>query len=170
MNLDYQHILPESFAPDSRVWIYQSSRLFSMKEALEMEEQIEHFCASWQAHGAGVKAWGNLLFGQFLILIADETNVKVSGCSTDSSVRFVKELGDRYGVDFFNRTTLAFYHKDKVQVLPLSQLQYAVDNGFINEDTLYFNNLAGTLQQLQTNWIVPVKDSWLATKIKKTAY
>ncbi len=65
----------------------------------------------------------------------------------------------------FDRTTLAFVVKDKIQLLPLSQLQYAVDNGFIDADTLYFNNLVQTKEELETKWIVPVKDSWLKNRV-----
>ena len=168
MNLQYNHLLPEDFAPDSRVWMYQSSRLFSLSEALEIEERLQEFCEQWQAHGAGVKGYGNLLFGRFLVLMADESNVVVSGCSTDSSVRFVKNLGQQFGVDFFNRQHLAFVVKDKIEVLPMSQLAYAIENGFLTGDTLYFNNLVSTKQQLEQGWIIPVKDSWLAPKLKAT--
>jgi hypothetical protein len=126
---------------------------------------INEFCKEWTSHGADVRAWGNLLFGQFLILIADETKAGVSGCSTDSSVRFVKSLGDKFGIDFFDRTNLAFAIKDKVQLLPLSQLKYAYENGFINADTLYFNNTVLNKGQLEEQWIIPVKDSWLSRKL-----
>lgn len=166
MNLEYRHLLPEDFAPESRVWLYQSSRQFSLSEALEMEELIGEFCSNWQAHGAGVKSYGNLFFGRFLVLMADESHTTVSGCSTDSSVRFVKALGERYGVDFFNRQHLAFVVRDRIEVLPMNQATYAFNNGFLSGDTLYFNNLAATKQQLLENWLIPVKDSWLAAKVK----
>ncbi|MBK5272770.1 MAG: hypothetical protein JJE22_17355, partial [Bacteroidia bacterium] len=52
-----------------------------------------------------------------------------------------------------------------VQLLPMSQLQYGVDNGFMSADTLYFNNLVLTKEELENKWIIPVKDSWLAKKI-----
>ena len=65
----------------------------------------------------------------------------------------------------FDRTTLAFVVKDKIQLLPLSQLQYAVENAFITADTLYFNNLVQTKAELESKWIVPVRDSWLNSKI-----
>lgn len=162
-------MLPENFAPDSRVWIYQSSRLFTLSEALELEEQLETFATQWRSHGAEVKAWAGLLFGQFIILMADESQAGVSGCSTDASVHFIKDLGAQYGVDFFNRTQLAFFVKDKIQVLPMSQLTYAFQNGFIQSDTLYFNNLAGTKSALETDWIQPVKESWLATRLPSAA-
>jgi hypothetical protein len=165
MNFEYRHLLPDNFPPDSRVWIYQSNRLFTLSEALEIEALVNKFCSEWRSHGAEVNAFGNLFFGQFLVLMSDETSVQVSGCSTDSSVRFVKSLGEQFNVDFFNRSNLAFIVKEKIQVLPMSQLQYAVDNMFINGDTLYFNNTILTKNELEEKWIIPVKDSWISSRI-----
>jgi hypothetical protein len=166
MNLEYKHLLPDTFSPESRVWIYQSSRMFLLSEALEIEELLKDFVAEWASHGAKVDAYGNLFFGQFIILMADERSAGVSGCSTDSSVRFIKELGAKFSVDFFNRMNLAFIVKDKIQMLPMNQLSYAVENNFIDADTLYFNNLVQTKKEVEEKWIVPVKDSWLAAKMK----
>ena len=166
MNFEYRHLLPQDFSPTSRVWVYQSSRLLSFSEALELEAQLEQFTSQWQAHGAPVKGYGNLFFGQFVVLMADETATMVSGCSTDSSVRFIKELGDKFGLNFFERNNLAFVIKDKIQLLPLNQLSYAYNNNFIDGDTLYFNNLVLNKQQLEEDWLIPVEDSWLAKKLK----
>jgi hypothetical protein len=165
MNLEYKHLLPEEFAAESRVWVYQSSRLFMLSEALEIEDSLNKFSAEWRSHGAEVEAYCNLFFGQFIVLMADERQAQVSGCSTDSSVRFIKELGERYGVDFFNRTNLAFVVKDRIQMLPMNQVQYAIDNGFITPDTLYFNNIVQTKAELENNWIIPLKNSWLKSRI-----
>lgn len=165
MNLEYKLLLPDTFSPRSRVWVYQSSRVLSLSEALEAEELINQFADDWKSHGADVDAWGNLFFGQFVVLMADESRVGVGGCSTDSSVRFIKALGDKFGVDFFNRTNLAFVVKDKIQVLPMNQLAYAVQNGFVTGETLYFNNLVQTKAELEKDWIIPVQASWLGKKL-----
>src|SRR5579875_3083067 len=127
MNLEYKHLLPDNFSPDSRVWVYQSSRLFTLSEALEIEALLNKFSSEWRSHGDEVFAYCNLFFGQFVILMADETHAGVSGCSTDSSIRFIKQLGEQFHVDFFNRTNLAFFVKDKIQLLPMNQLNYALD-------------------------------------------
>lgn len=166
MNIAYQQLIPTDFHPASRVWVYQSSRLFTMSEALDIEEMMNEFAQSWQTHGTPVKGYANMFFGQFIVLIADETQATVSGCSTDSSVRLIKTIEDRYKVDMFNRQNLAFLVNEKVQLLPLSQLQYAVENSFIKSDTLYFNNLVQTKDELLNNWLVPVNKSWLAKRIK----
>ena len=165
MNFEYKHLLDNNFHPDSKVWIYQSNRLFSRDEALEIGEMLKEFVIQWKSHGTPVKGTAYLFFGQFIVLIADETATGVSGCSTDSSIRLIKDIEQRFGVNMFDRTTLAFVVKDNVQVLPLSQLQYAFDNSYLTADTLYFNNLVQTKEELEKEWIIPVKNSWLANKI-----
>ncbi len=165
MNFNYKHLIPEDFQLTSRVWIYQSSRLFFISEALQIEDMMQEFTDNWQSHGAKVKGYANLLFGQFIVLMADETQAGVSGCSTDSSVRLIKAMEERFKVEMFNRQNLAFIVKEKIQLLPLSQLKYAVENDFITGDTIYFNNLVQTKDELMNNWMTPVKESWLAKRI-----
>lgn len=158
-------MLPADFAPDSRVWIYQSSRLFAMGEALQIEDLLNDFVSHWKSHGTPVKGFGTLFFGQFIVLMADENATGVSGCSTDSSVRLIKQIEELYKVQLFDRQLLAFQVKDKVQLLPLPQLQHAVDNNFITPETLYFNNLVQTREELENKWMIPVRDSWLTRRI-----
>ena len=165
MKLEYTHLLPADFSADSRVWIYQSNRLFGMGEVLQIEEMLEQFVESWNSHGIPVKGYANIFFGQFLIIMADESATGVSGCSTDSSVRLVKQIESSYNVSLFDRQLLAFVIKDKIELLPLPQLKYAAENGFVNSDTLYFNNTVLSKADLEKNWIIAVKNSWLANRI-----
>lgn len=168
MNFNISEYLPEDFAADSRVWIYQSDRIFFMQEALEMESMLQQFVSEWKSHGTPVKGYANLFFGRFIILMADENATGVSGCSTDSSVRLLKEIEKKYNVNLFDRQMLTFYIKEKIELLPLSQLNYAIQNKFITEDTLYFDNTVLTKTALENNWITPVKNTWLANKIRTT--
>lgn len=166
MNFDYKHLLNDNFHPQSRVWIYQANRIFSLQEAFAIEELLNEFTQEWQSHGTPVKGAGYLFFGQFIVLMADETATGVSGCSTDSSVRLIKDIEQKFNVNMFDRTTLAFLVKDTIQLLPLAQLQYAADNGFIDGDTLYFNNLVQTKEELENKWVIPLKESWLKNRVK----
>lgn len=163
---DLKHLIPEDFDDSSRVWIYQASRIFALPEALQIESILEDFVENWKSHGTPVKGYANLVFGQFVIFMADETATGVSGCSTDSSVRVVKEIEQLFNNNMFDRLTLAFLHNEKVQMLPIQQLSYAIENGFISGETIYFNNLVQTKKDLLNNWMVPVKNSWLASRLK----
>ena len=169
MNALHTELIPADFAADSRVWIYQSPRLFFLSEALVIEEMLENFVREWKSHGVPVKGFANLFYGQFIVLMADETATGVSGCSTDSSVRMIKEIEQRFGISLFDRMLLAFRVKDKVQMLPLPQVPYALENGLIGPDTLYFNNTVATKAELESRWLIPLKDSWLASRYLKPA-
>lgn len=165
MNLDFQAQIPEDFNDSSRVWIYQSNRPFLTSEALEMEDMLNDFASNWKSHGATVKGFADLFFGQFIVLMADETATGVSGCSTDSSVHLVKSIEKKFNVNLFDRQSLAFVVNDTIQLLPLNQLDDAVENNFINAHSLYFNNTVLTKKELLNQWIIPVKESWLAKRI-----
>ena len=97
--------------------------------------------------------------------MADEKAQVLADAVPTAQLRLIKDIEQRFGVNMFDRTTLAFVVKDRVQLLPLSQLQYAFDNRFIDCNTLYFNNLVQTKDELENNWIIPIKDSWLSKKI-----
>jgi hypothetical protein len=162
-------LIPSDFSDNARVWIYQSSRAFIDKEANEVNEQLLQFYTQWQSHGAPVKGWAKLLFNQFIVIIADETEVMVGGCSTDSSVRVVKSIERQYTVNMFDRLILTFLVNDKAQMLPLNQIQYAIDKGYINKDTPLFNNLVATKHDLMHNWLAPLHTTWLASRVNLTA-
>ena len=170
MNIHFQDLIPKEFNDNARVWVYQSNRLFSIKEAVQLEEQLEDFIKKWNSHGDQVNAYANLFFGHFIIIMADETYVKVGGCSTDSVFRFIKTIEKDYNVELLDRQTLAFIVKEKIQLVPLAHVNYSIEHDFVTPDTLYFNNTILTKKELLNNWIIPVKESWLAKRIPSSHF
>lgn len=163
---NWQTLIPEEFHDDSRVWIYQSNRLFSIGEALQIEPMLKQYVAQWQSHGDAVKGFANLFFGQFIVLMADETQAGVSGCSTDSSVRLIKSIEQQFNVSLFDRQLLAFLRNDKVEVIPMNQCKYALEQGILKPETIYFNNTVLNKKSMLEQWMIPIKNSWLSQKYK----
>ncbi len=166
MNLSYADLIPSEFSHHSKVWIYQSNRMFSIAEALNIETILTDFTNNWKSHGIPVKGFATLFFGQFIIIMADEEQTGVSGCSTDSSVRTIKNIETNFNVSMFERTNLAFVVKDKIELLPISQVQYALDKGFVTANTLFFDHSVQTKGELLDRWIIPIGSSWLGKRIK----
>jgi len=165
VDLKYTQHLPSNFHSDSRVWIYQCNRQFTATETSEIDNILGEFCGQWTSHGAKVKGFGKVLFDKFIILMADETASGVSGCSTDSSVRLIKEIESRFGVSLFERENLAFFTDGSITQIHLKELEKAFHEGIINPESLYFNNTILTKKELETNWIIPMKISWLKNRI-----
>ncbi len=165
MNQSYTYLQDGNFHPTSRVWVYQAIRPFSETELPWIGQTLQNFIAGWQSHDEPVRGFAQILFSQFIILMADETVTKMGGCSTDESIRMIKHIEKESGNSLFDRQQLAFLINDRVTVLPLAGLQAEAEMGRILPGTLYFNNLVLTKEELERNWIIPVEKSWLAKKI-----
>ncbi|MEO6220849.1 MAG: hypothetical protein ABIO81_10505 [Ginsengibacter sp.] len=168
MNFHFQDLIPQNFDDSSRVWIYQCNRAFTLSEVLQVEELLQNFTSNWNSHGNPVKGFANLFFGQFIIVMADETARGVSGCSTDSSVRIIKNIEQDFNVQLFDRQTLAFAIDERIQLIPPPLLNYEVDKGKITPNTLYFNNTILTKKDLLNNWIIAAGESWLVKRFSLT--
>lgn len=165
MNLNFQDLIPAEFDDNSRVWVYQSNRQFDVTEAMQIESILKDFCKEWNSHGSAVRGYANLFFGQFIIIMADESDTKVGGCSTDSSVRLIKSIEQDFQVKLTDRLLLAFIVKERIQLLSLEEINLALEDTIITGETPYFNNTILTKNDLMTRWIIPVKESWLAKRI-----
>ncbi len=158
--------LPANFPDSSKAWVYQSSRDFQEHEILEIKEQLDHFTLQWESHGVAVEGFGDVFFGNTLIFVANEPISGVSGCSTDGMVRLVKSIERQYTTSMFDRLSLMFYTpKEKYERLPLHQVDYALEKGYITADTLYFNVSVHNYKELKTDYIIPLKDSWIADQV-----
>lgn len=156
-------------APESRVWIYQLSRELSEGEKTEVEKTIEIFCQEWQAHGAPLKTSYLVAHNHFLILAVDEKHSGASGCSIDGSVRMLKDLGAKLGIDFFDRMKAAFLVNEKVELYPVMKLKELFESGMLNPASVTFNNMVATKMEFLNNWRVEAGQSWLSKYLPKSA-
>ena len=132
---------------------------------MEINEQLHNFYIQWQTHGKEVRGWAKLFYKQFVVVVADETFSGVSGCSTDGMIRVIKSFERQYSVDLFDRLTITFLVGDKVEPLPMNQVKYALEKGYIETDTPLFNNLVATKAEFESSWLTPLDKSWLWKRI-----
>jgi hypothetical protein len=156
----------ENFSSDSRIWIYQSNRAFTEAEIHQIKNKCIEFTNQWTAHKDQLTASSEIIYKRFIIFCVDENNASASGCSIDKSVHLVKELEKEFNIFLLNRMLVAYINDDKVLSCPLSSFVQLFQSGKISRDTLVFNNNISTLEQLQNNWIIPVKESWIASHLQ----
>jgi len=159
----------DALPQQARVWVYQSNRPFTDAEVNAITETTEQFVSSWAAHGQPLKGSAKVLYNQFLILAVDEGAHLPSGCSIDSSVHFIKQLQSVLGNDFFDRSHVAFINDREVVMESLAQAKEKITQGAFTGDTITFNNLVQNKVELEEQWKVPIKESWLAKYIDEKA-
>ncbi len=144
----------------SKVWIYQADRDFTYDELDEARPMIFSFLDSWTSHNHDLLTYGNIFHLRFLAFFVDETIAGASGCSIDKSVHFVESLGDKLGINFFDRSTFSFIKDDEVQFIDKANLKAAYENKSIDDETLFFNHLVQTKHDFLKHWLVPLSQSW----------
>ncbi|MCO6498517.1 MAG: hypothetical protein J5I50_12740 [Chitinophagaceae bacterium] len=162
---EYRSLVPAHFHDTSRLWIYQADREFTEEEIQRLIPELENFNSEWNSHGDKVMSFVKLFFNRFIILMADESVVRVGGCSTDASYRFLKALEKTFDVQLFDRHSMAFIVDDEIKVIHFTDLQKAAEEGVISGDTLYFNNTVLNKKDFINSWIVLAKESWLSSRV-----
>ncbi|MDH5476338.1 MAG: hypothetical protein OEX22_11650 [Cyclobacteriaceae bacterium] len=147
---------------NARVWIYQADRKLSDTEAEKLENEAKVFTEQWAAHGTGLMASAKVFHHQFLILTVDESQHGASGCSIDSSVAFIRNVEQQYGINFFDRNKVAFLLNEEIYLESIQNLKNKIEKGDIASDTLTFNNLVATKGEMKEKWVSPAQNTWLA--------
>lgn len=155
-------VLIPNMPDDAQVWIYQAHVPLNGQALGIVHEKLGAFVAQWKAHGKPLRATYAVFYDQILVLAADNSIEQASGCSIDSSVACIKELGEALGINFFDRLQIAFLENGHLHTLPLAALKANIQSGYFSPETPIFNNSHNTLGQLRANWCIRAGDSFLA--------
>jgi hypothetical protein len=150
-----------NFSPQSKVWVYQSDRVFTTDEVTALEKVLAEFTQQWTAHNQQLKAKGEILHHRFIILMVDESQAEASGCSIDKSVHFLQEIEKQLGISLFNRQLVSIKDGEEVKTFTLNAIKTEFANNNITANTLVFNTLVTTKQQFDTEWELPISQTWV---------
>lgn len=145
---------------NSRIWIYQANRELLVEEIEYISAKAINFVEQWTCHEEKLKSSFTIKYNRFLILAVDENFNKVSGCSIDASVRFIKEIEQQLKIDMTDKTNIAFKTNNNIQLIKLSDLQEHLKKKTITPNTIVFNNMVSTKKDFEKNWEIPAKQSW----------
>ncbi|MGA0557186.1 hypothetical protein ACO2Q8_11070 [Larkinella sp. VNQ87] len=161
--------IPFDKLPDTaRVWIYQAARPLTDAEVSAIETDLQPAVDEWAAHGTPLLGSAQLRNNRFLVVAVDEGHHLPSGCSIDSSVRWVKQISQALNADFFDRSAAFVTADGTIETVALPHIKTAVAEGRITPETTVFNNLVATKAELQNNWQIKAGDSWLKRYFKTT--
>ena len=145
---------------ESRIWIYQSNRTLSPVEVIEIEAKIKDFLISWTAHGSDLQASFLIKYNRFIVISLNESFNIATGCSIDSSVRFIQDLEKLYDVSLLDKMNVSYRHGEFIAYKPLIEFKKMIKNRSISKKTTVFNNLINSKSEFLNNWEVPIEESW----------
>lgn len=147
---------------DSRIWIYQATRPFTLEEEELTSALLQNFTEDWAAHGTPLKSSFVILHHRFIVLCVDENQAAASGCSIDSSVGVIREIQKVTGIDMFDRLNIAFRADSGLVVsAKTSDFKAMIEAGDITPETIVFDNTVANLAELKTKWETAAKNTWV---------
>ncbi|MEO8086414.1 MAG: ABC transporter ATPase [Bacteroidota bacterium] len=144
----------------SRIWIYQCSTELTSEVENLIGDETKFFLESWTAHDKALQAGFEIRYHRFLILMIDEKVAGASGCSIDKSVHFIQSLEKKFGLSLMDRMQFAYKLNEKVETVSRNEFEKLFEEGILNQESIVFNNLLHTKQELDSAWEIPVRDSW----------
>lgn len=148
----------EGFSDESKVWLYQADRALSETEMKELESELLAYTGNWDSHGSLLVATAKVVNPYFAMIVVDQTKVGLCGGSVDSSTRFMKELGAKLNVNFFNRMNVTIEENGTPKQIHFSELKDHAEN-------LVYDSLVTSLADLRKGWPRPIKESNFANMI-----
>jgi chemotaxis regulatin CheY-phosphate phosphatase CheZ len=147
--------------PDySKIWIYQSNRRLTTDELELITNRTKIFLEQWAAHGTGLQAGFEIKYERFIVIAVNQDEQSATGCSIDSSVRFIQELEKELDIELLDKMNVAFKQGDFVNFKNLLDFKKMAKSGAIGKKTIVFNNLVTNILEYKENWEVPANDSW----------
>ncbi len=141
----------------AKVWLYYIPRQLTESEIVLVTNTLTAFCMQWIAHGTPLQTSFRLLHEKFIVLAVDEDVHNASGCSIDGSVKIIRELGEKLQIDFFNRQFVAYWHADRLEVVPV--LTFKMMN--IAPDTFVLDQTVATIGELTQRTRINISETWL---------
>ncbi len=142
---------------ESRVWIFLSDRTLNKNEQLSISAAAGEFISGWTAHNKALKGSFELMNDCFLVIAVDENKAGASGCSIDGMTRFIKEIGDQYKIDLFNRNLVAIDSPDGIRITTISEAGKLASD---DPSLIVYDTLAADLNEVRNSWRKRFVDSW----------
>ena len=150
----------DSLPDEARIWIYQSNRPFTEEELTKLKPEVDQFLEKWTAHGANLKAGVTFPYNRFIIIGLDQEINAASGCSIDASVHFIQSLEKEYHIDLLDKMNVTFKQGEFIAYKPLIDFKKLVKNRSVSPKTIVFNNLVNTKEEFESDWEIPLAESW----------
>lgn len=147
--------------PDSaKVWIYQSDRHLDKVEIDYLKVQIDDFLSTWESHGQMLKATSEIFYDLFVVFFVDEQGDTMCGRAQDASVNLMKKMEQELEASFLNRMIQSYSKDNKAIVVKMNDFTKLLEDEEIDENTTVFNNMVTNKADFESNWEIPLKDSW----------
>ncbi|MBP9187239.1 MAG: hypothetical protein KBG11_09095 [Bacteroidia bacterium] len=152
---------------NARVWVYAASNTLSNSQKELIQAAADKFTEEWTAHQMPLSASFKIINDVFLVFGVDLAKHDISGCGIDKSIHLVQQWEQQLGINLFNRLQIEFEQNGNIAFGTKGKLAELLTDGLINPQTIFYNKLVANVGELNTQFCIPLVDSWVYKQLAK---
>lgn len=150
-------LIPE----EAKIWVFPSSRKFYPQEIETISTTIEEFLNQWQNKNLAITCSFVIKYDRFIIITANDIFEALSLEAHDALTALILKIEHQYDVVLMDKINVCYKQGEFVQYKDLIAFKKLIKAKAVSEKTIVFNNLITVKEELEYNWEINIKDSWL---------
>ena len=147
--------------PDSKLWIFTADKEFDQTQQAQIASVLSEFFKVWNSHSHPVNGEVEFFYNRFVVISGHCGADNVSGCSTDSLFRVIKQIEEAASVKLEQSGKIFYKDNGQVQCVTSDEFEGLVKAGKVNSDTIVFNNSISSLSEFNSGkWETTFGNSW----------
>ncbi|MDX2250040.1 MAG: hypothetical protein SF052_24870 [Bacteroidia bacterium] len=147
-------------------WFFALGQPLSSEKKKAVQHSFEQFLSQWKTHGTPVDGLVDLRYDRFVIVQADPSANRPSGCSIDSLKRGISAVLREEKLDWLDAGVVFYRDKEGlIRSVFFREIPDLVKSGELTPDSIVFDHSLDQSDDL-SKWEVPLKNTWLKRYFK----
>ena len=143
---------------DAKVYIYPSSKKLHPELLEQVTKEIDAFIIDWTATH-NITTAVEIKYQRFVIF-GIENDTPLTTLIIDELVTFILKLQTQFELELLDKVNVCFKQGEHVQYKEVKEFKKIIKNRGVNENTIVFDNLVNTKDELDHDWELPASETW----------
>lgn len=143
---------------NAKVFLYPSNKKFHAELLSEIETKVTNFVTQW-CEKNDIEAGFDIKHQRFIIIAINNTK-PITTTIIDELVSFIFTLQLEHEIELLDKLNVCFKQGEFVQYKDVKEFKKLIKNKSVNKNTIVFNNLINTKEELESDWELPAEDTW----------
>ncbi|MEN8764310.1 MAG: ABC transporter ATPase [Wenyingzhuangia sp.] len=148
----------EQLENNAKVFLYPSNKKFYPELLKEIDRKVKDFVTQWALENE-IEAGFEIKYQRFIVIAINQSK-PITTRIIDDLVSFIFKLQITHDIELLDKLNVCFKQGEHVQYKEVKEFKKLIKNKSVNTDTVVFDHLINTKEELNSDWELPAKDTW----------
>lgn len=150
------------FAPNSHIWFVCLSRVLTEEERSKLLCLLEEMLGKWVSHGRSVRSEIAIFHNQILVIAADESQYRISGCGIDSLMGIIESILGKLNLAQVPDGYICYRNLDGIHYCSRPEFKRLIMSDQWNRSSFVFDlSLSVLSDYIAGKFELPYRESWV---------